>query len=236
MDIAEKTLRLKTDFDEVYEAGKKAEYDAFWDAYQGNGSLKSYSGAFSGESWNEKNFKPKYDIIANNAQNMFWCNSMNIDLVEYLDAIGIKLDTSNSLNNSAMFSFSSFTRVGVIDFTKTNSSYSTFSDSTKLKTIDKIIYHDKLALTTAFTRCTALENIIIEGTIGQNGFDIHWSTKLTAESIDSIVRALTTAKSGLTITLPVGAYNRHAERYGASVTEALWAEKRAYWSINELAV
>ena len=87
-----------------------------------------------------------------------------------------------------------------------------------------------------FGFCGALEEITVEGTIGQNGFDIHWSKNLTAKSIDSIVRALTTAKSGLTITLPVGAYNRHAERYGASVTEALWAEKRAHWSINELAV
>ena len=90
--------------------------------------------------------------------------------------------------------------------------------------------------TGTFLNCIALENITIEGTIGQNGFDIHWSTELTAESIDSIVRALTTTKTGLTITLPVGAYDKHAERYGASVTEALWAEKRAYWSINELAV
>lgn len=230
MDIAEKVLRQKKDFDDVYEAGKKAEYDAFWDDYQGNGSLKSYSGAFSGECWNEKNFKPKYDIIANNAQNMFWCNTMNIDLVEYLDAIGIKLDTSNSINNSAMFSFSNFTRVGVIDFTKVNSSYSTFSDSTKLKTIDKIIYHDKLALTTAFTRCTELENLIIEGTIGQNGFDIHWSTKLTADSLKSIIEALSTTTTGLTITLPTTAQANYEAKYGTGSWSVLVAT-RSNWTI-----
>lgn len=235
MDIAEKTLRLKTDLDDVYEAGKKAEYDAFWDDYQGNGSLKSYSGAFSGGCWNEKNFKPKYDIIANNAQNMFWCNSMNIDLVEYLNSIGIKLDTSNSINNSAMFSFSSFTRVGVIDFTKANSSYSTFGDSTKLKTIDKIIYHDKLVLTTAFTRCTALENMIVEGTIGQNGFDIHWSTKLSATSLYSIVSALSPTFEG-TIILPTTAeanYNYNPPA-GAPQTWAELVATKSNWDITYL--
>lgn len=230
MDIAEKVLRAKTDLDDVYEAGKKAEYDEFWDEYQGNGSLKSYSGAFSGGCWNEKNFKPKYDIIANNAQNMFWCNTMNIDLVEYLDAIGIKLDTSNSINNSAMFSFSNFTRVGVIDFTKVNSSYSTFSDSTKLKTIDKIIYHDKLVLTTAFTRCTALENLIVEGTIGQNGFDIHWSTKLSADSLKSIINALSTTTTGLTITLPTTAQSNYEAVYGSGSWTTLVAT-RSNWTI-----
>ena len=38
MDIAEKVLRAKTDLDDVYEAGKKAEYDAFWDEYQDYGN------------------------------------------------------------------------------------------------------------------------------------------------------------------------------------------------------
>ena len=32
MDIAEKVLRQKKDFDDVYEAGKKAEYDEFCDS------------------------------------------------------------------------------------------------------------------------------------------------------------------------------------------------------------
>ena len=40
MNITEKVLRQKQDFDDVYEAGKKAEYDAFWDAFQDNGNVE----------------------------------------------------------------------------------------------------------------------------------------------------------------------------------------------------
>lgn len=46
-------------------AGKKSEYDRFWDTYQRNGNRNDYPnsyGAFSGYSFNFDNFYPKYDI------------------------------------------------------------------------------------------------------------------------------------------------------------------------------
>ena len=46
------------------------------------------------------------------------------------------------------------------------------------------------ATTQTFTSCTALENIKITGVIANTGFDLHWSTKLTIESLTSILSAL----------------------------------------------
>ena len=37
MSIAEKLTTVAENVPKVYEAGKKAEYDAFWDKYQNNG-------------------------------------------------------------------------------------------------------------------------------------------------------------------------------------------------------
>ena len=45
----------------VYEAGKQAEYDAFWDAYQQNGNRTSYEHAFM--HWQSENYNPKYPIV-----------------------------------------------------------------------------------------------------------------------------------------------------------------------------
>lgn len=46
------------------------------------------------------------------------------------------------------------------------------------------------AFTNNFTNCVALENLIIEGAIGQNGFNIQPCSKLTHDSLVSIINAL----------------------------------------------
>jgi predicted 3-demethylubiquinone-9 3-methyltransferase (glyoxalase superfamily) len=66
MSLKEKALLLKEDIDEVYDAGKQAEYDAFWDAYQMNGNKNDYSYAFY--NWYDEAYNPKYPIVINNGQ------------------------------------------------------------------------------------------------------------------------------------------------------------------------
>ena len=41
-----------------------------------------------------------------------------------------------------------------------------------------------------FINCTALEDLVIEGVIGNNGFSVQWSTKLSHDSLMSIMNAL----------------------------------------------
>ena len=213
MNITEKLLRQKQDFDDVYAAGKKAgtvntnDYDVFWDNLQRNGARLHYAYAFAYEGWNDTIYNPKYPITVNNTNgigNMFVWN-------QKITNTKVLISVTNGAMNSA------------------------FAD-TNIEKIPSLEVNGVTNFNKAFQNAKKLKELNLSGVIDINGFDIHWSTELTAESIDSIVRALTTTKTGLTITLPVGAYDKHAERYGTSVTEALWAEKRAYWSINELAV
>lgn len=58
MSIAEK---FETIADAVYEKGKQAEYERFWDSYQENGNKRFYGYAFA--YWNDEVFKPKYTIM-----------------------------------------------------------------------------------------------------------------------------------------------------------------------------
>ena len=54
--------------------------------------------------------------------------------------------------------------------------------------------------TSTFIQCNALENLTIDGTIGQNNFNLKDSTKLSKASIESVIDALSTTTSGLTVT------------------------------------
>lgn len=85
---------LAEKINEVYEAGKKAEYDSFWDAYQENGNRRDYSNAFY-NNWNDDTFKPKYDIIATGAYSIFgYSNMTNINVI---------VDVSGASDSKAMF-------------------------------------------------------------------------------------------------------------------------------------
>ena len=202
MSIAEK---FEVIADEVYEKGKRDEYDKFWDNFQSYGKPKKYQYAFFGDSWNDNNFKPKYDIICGSGLNsgaIFYTSTIK-DLEGILNTLGRKLDTSGSVNLDNLFNYSSVTAVPEIDATSCSGINSMFYNATALKTIRKLILKEdgSQKFTSPFTNCKALENITIEGTIGQNGFNVSACTKLSGESIASIIEALSTATSGLSVTL-----------------------------------
>ena len=71
MNITEKLLRQKQDFDDVYEAGKKAEYDEFWDGIQDYGNRTDYTQGF--KNWKGvEAITPKYPIRAINLSELFY--------------------------------------------------------------------------------------------------------------------------------------------------------------------
>lgn len=206
MTREEKVLRLKQDFDEVFDAGKQAEYDAFWDAFQRKGSQTSYVGVFGGECWNNGLLKPKYNIdYVINASFMFYYNTMGGDLVEYFKSIGkiFSLEGTGARNLNSTFQYSYFTRVGKMH-TSGDNWYSTFYGCKNLVTIDEVGNGDEngnvLIGTSTFNGCTALENITIRGKI-VNNTSFQWSTKLTRASIESIINHLSDATNGATLTL-----------------------------------
>ena len=235
MTIAEKILRAKADYDAVYEAGKnagggggqgsydegyeagrKAEYDAFWDLIQPNqGAARRYVSAF-GMIWHKNNFKPKYNLVPTNATQMFYNFGQDaglsgsygvIDLKEHLDALGVILDFSKCTSCNACFSYSTISRVGEVRTDSLTNLQQMFTNANVMVTIDKIISHANLAFTNAFQGAPKLENVTFEGVIAQNGLNFQWSPLLSKASIESIMAALSTTTSGLTVTLSKTAVN-----------------------------
>lgn len=69
---AEKGDGYDNGYNEGLEAGKKAEYDRFWDTWQQNGNRTSYIACFAGQAWTDELYNPKYPINATaNAGEMF---------------------------------------------------------------------------------------------------------------------------------------------------------------------
>ena len=101
MSIAEQITELKQDFDDVYEAGKKSQYDEFWDVYQTNGRRTDYKYAFAGIGWTAANFYPKYDIMIDNGVSTFQQCNAKISLKERLEECGVELRwISSSMSNT----------------------------------------------------------------------------------------------------------------------------------------
>lgn len=169
-----------------FDEGKQAAYNEFWDNFQDNGNRVNYERAFSG--FTVETFKPKYDIKPTHVYGMFWGCQMNIDLQAKLDELGIVLDFSNSgygNGSNYIFSGSKFTRIGVVNTTNWKSNVpQTFQNCSQLITIDKLILREDgaQAFTQTFTSCSKLENISIEGKIGQD-CAFNYSKNLTRDSL-----------------------------------------------------
>ena len=81
MSIADKLLTIAQNQQAVYDAGKQAEYDRFWDEYQKNGTRTNYYYAFAGSGWNTKTYAPKYPIILDGSVGTFYQSEIANTLV-----------------------------------------------------------------------------------------------------------------------------------------------------------
>lgn len=92
-----------------------------------------------------------------------------------------------SYTNSFYGSLITDTKVDIY-FPGTSTGY-VFGQCKKLVTIRKLIVEEKTSFVGAFDGCDSLENIVIEGTIGAEGYNFSWSP-LTHDSLMSIINAL----------------------------------------------
>lgn len=231
--IAEKLQVITENEQRVFDAGKKAEYDAFWDEFQAkNGKLGArddYQGGFYGVGWNDETFKPKYDMNPSTCASMFVSVQIT-DLDASLKQCGVTLDTTNAERVSKMFFWASkLTKIPTLNCTNvTRGNYfeDAFNTATKLETIEKIILREDGTQTFsgAFTGAKALKNITFEGVIGQN-IDFKDCTLLTHESLTSIINALQQYNGdGKTHTVTLGQANisKLSEQEIAFVTQKGW--------------
>lgn len=192
-----------------YDAGKLAEWSSFWDKYQDKGLRRNYSYAFSSQYWTDDIFKPKYDIQPINFGYAF-NESHIVNLKSKLEEQNVKLDTSNCMNFINSFSSSNITHYPTIDMSKATATAYTFGSGAKVVKIEKLIVTNSTPFNSMFQSASYLEEITIEGTIGQNGFNVQWSNKLTHDSLLSILNALedkTSNSSGKTWTVTLGPKN-----------------------------
>lgn len=201
-----------------YEAGRKAEYDQFWDAFQKNGERTNYETSFRGYDWGANNFFPKYNIrmVGGNKQAFYNWNdreeNFGFDLKQRLEDCGIVLDTSKATNLYGLFAYGRFCALPTIDLSSCSNSnrdacWGLFAHNYEpLHTIEKIIIPENLIPYEWFSYDRGLQNLTIEGTIGQDGFNVSYCP-LTHDSLMSIINALKTFTDGTTKTVTLGATN-----------------------------
>ena len=142
------------------------------------------------------------------------------------------LDTSHSTGFSYMFNnCSNLTTIPLSNTSNgTNFSYM-FQSCTALTTIGgDIVLTNAATVTSMFKNCTALVDITFNGTISITGLDLHWSTALSKDSFISAINALSSSKTGLSIT-----FSNTAKE--AAFTDDEWAEliaTKSNWTINLL--
>ncbi len=238
MSIAEKLVTVAENVPKVYEAGKKAEYDAFWDTFQQNGTRRRYSLAFtnSGRAWNSTNFKPKYDIICEgDASYCFyaWENlSAKVDVGGILKAQGVTLDTSKatSLNDFFAYGKSIVGELPVISLESAGANTREMFRGVLATKIEKLIVTEQTNFSNMFLYCSNLAEIEFEGTIATGELNMSSCKNLSAASLKSIIDALSLTTTGLTVTLPTTAQTT----YDAANGDGAWAQlvaTKANWTV-----
>ena len=229
---------FETKIDTVYQKGGKDKLETFWDSVfmPGGAAQINYDYAFSGYIWTHLwGTIPKEYVITPKSQSgvgfrgAFLYSSITNPFKTSVYPNGkVTLNTSKVTNFTNTFSSSWVRSIPTIDATSdTGGLYNCFSGATNLKTIDKIILRDDGTNTfvNTFQYCNSLEDITIQGVIGQNGFNVSSCTKLTHDSLLSIINALkdysgtTTAK---TVTLGATNLAKLTDAEKATATEKGW--------------
>ena len=147
---------------------------------------------------------------------MMFANSRITDISEPFNEITLDFSACNRFDSFC--TWSDIMKVPKILIGNIANNYvSAFKNAWKLKTIVELAFPSSSpllgegAVGMIFYNCPALENITVTGTIMNTGFDLHWSTKLTVESLTSILTALSkdsTAAAGKAITFPTAAQEK----------------------------
>ena len=229
MTISEKLTTVAENIPKVYEAGKKAENSDFWDIIQNSGKRDNYNSAF--KYWSCEYIRPKYKVIAKHMDSagQTFSNCLKLKKVEkaYFDFSQKPTGSTTTTGYYYTFSYcSELEEVEDIGLIPQNNCYYTFTGCRKIHTITKLGVNENTKYQNTFTNCTSLVNITIDGTIGQNGFDIHWSTNLSHDSLMSIINALAdkTTDTGTqwVITLGTDNLNKLTDTEKATATQKGW--------------
>lgn len=235
MTLDELKARAKADLDNAFEKGKSQggsglDYDIMWDGLQNNGNRTNYSG-FADTTPHNGWFRPKYDIKPKVAESFMrnygqeLSKDNYVDLVALLDELGITIDFSQCTNVTYIFYNARVWHLPEINLTGANDNATNqLLFGGYVRKIDKFVCKESQLLQKTFSYCSDLEEIEVDGVIGKN-LDMHWSTKLTAESYHSIITHWSKTAS-FTVTFPPyeTVKSVYDAVYGANSYDALVAE------------
>ena len=188
MSISEKLITITENVSKVYEKGK----DYIWEVVQQKGKRKDYSYAFA--HWDTDYIRPKYKVVPTDVASgnqPFSKSKIKKVETEYFDFSQKPRGTTYS--QGWYYTFSTCSKLEEIEDIGMQADYYymwTFPWCYNLHTIEVLRTDENTFWGNAFDSCYALKNLTIEGTIGQNGFNVRWSTELTKESLLSILKAL----------------------------------------------
>ena len=184
--------------DDVYEAGKTAEYERFWDCFLApfkDGAAFAYT--FADKGWND--------------------NTLNIPLKH----LPLKPTSTNY-----PFRGCSATTLPSIDFTNCENLNSTYGYARNAITIGTVILRSDgtNSFTNTFTYCDELENITFDGVIGAS-ISFGRSPKLSIESVDNITDHLKdlTGATAQTITFHPTVGNALTDTQKSNIQSKNWS-------------
>lgn len=203
-------------YDDGFEAGKKSEYDTFWDALQDYGNKVAYLSEFQSPTWTNENFKPKYKIFATNGtfsngedSTHYKCNITDLRP----ETIGVEIDWSKCTNFNYILRKTPIAYVGVVDMSNAQYGWCLFGDMKALKSVEKVILPPESANIAfkhlGFNR-TTLESISFEGEF-YGSVDFYDCKLLNKESIISAINALSLSTVDTAISFSLKAVNNAFE-------------------------
>ena len=231
------TAEMPSGVESVYEAGKQSAYDAFWDVYQEDGNRSTYAGAFAGKGWNAETFKPKYPIALSGsavANYMFFeFNKLSydkqdnlFDFAPYNDKISFSgctamRETFRDARIKNLYCDCSNATELIYTFLGGNGGY---LENLTVKLSEKTTNFSSTFGTQLYVKnLTVTDDSVIAANIS-----FTQCNSLSAASIRSIVRALSSTASGKKLTLSKTAVN-------AAFTDEEWtalANTKSNWTIS----
>lgn len=202
----------------VYDKGKQSQYDEFWDNFQDYGNREYYQYAFYNpyidKYWNSMNLKPKYDIVCGaNCTSMFYYCGCEYLKKGFDGAEELNIDTSQVTTAQTMFYNTRLKKIPKLDFSKVTSMANCFRLNGYLEELSLIFSENTIFHNEAFTGCSRLSDLTIEGKIANDNFNVQWSTSLNKKSIISIIGALSLDTTSMSVTLSRIAVNNAFDEY-----------------------
>lgn len=224
--------------EDVFEAGQRE----FMEEYLDYGKRTHFDYAFAGRGWTNDTFKPTRNITPKEGVYMMFSGCMITDITNSLEECGVVFDSSDYNGDFLYFMYNNYhtVRFPALDTRSSALLKYTFYNARSLLKIDKFILRDDGSQTFGYapiSYCVVLEDLTIEGKIGSDNFNVSHSP-LSKASLVSIVNALSSTTTGLTVTLRLDAVNTAFETTAGAAdgsTSDEWTAliaTKPNWTIN----